>query len=251
MKLPLPVMVMMFLLLTACSAQPDAMLESVFFPTQEPLTGEIILDDIWKMDKIPELWSNDWFEANHGEDIYIAAKNNVVVRTYEEYNRVYELKTGKGKIVGTNGGEWGGNIKFIPIFGSGYTLVAENFLGFYIIENRIFAFTGIAHMDTDEGSLYELIFNNGKWKAERIIDLESEPQSYLLVDKTLYLVTNKNLFIIENDKIAKQIVAGDSWFSLYPNSIVVINSTVYMGARGGMFSVDLDNETIGRYVIHN
>ncbi len=246
-------LIMVFLILASCSGRADAVSENSFFPAQEPFTNEIMLSDVWKEDEIPSLGSDNWPEANHGADILITVKNNMIVTMDNEYEYIseYEIKTDQGRIIGIDGGEWGGQVKFAPNFGLGYTVIEENCRGFYSTDNRLFVLTGLGHMAVDEGNVYELTFHDGKWSAEKTLDLQSSPQAYLLVEETLYLITNKALFVIENGEIVKQIAGDDNWASLSPNSIVVANSTLYMGTNGGMFAVDLSTHTIERYVLNN
>ena len=239
----------MFVQLTACSNHPDTLLQEANYPTQEVFSGDIVLDKAWKKFEELELQTDEEIMSNDGYDVLITVNSNTITRTDNE--RIYnsELKTKRGKIIGTNGGEWGGEIKYIPNFGLGYDLVNKNFLGFYMIDNRAFVLTGLGHMTVDEGSIYELLYTNGRWKAEYVLDLNSEPQTYLIINNTLYVVTNKSLLLIEDNKITKSIYGKNMWNSLYPNSMIVVNSTVYFGIRGGMISVNTNNNTIERYVL--
>jgi len=243
-------LIITLLFTTACSNESDAVLDGVFWPTQESLTGNVVLDDTWTTVQTPvscRTCKIDCYTANHGQDVYIAMENGVIVRADKEYDRVNELKTYKGRIVGTDEGEWGGAIEFSPDFGSGYTMLESNFKGFYIVDGRIFVLTGLAHLISDFGYLYELTYVDGKWKAEPILNLDSAPNAYMVIDETLYLVTNKAVLVIENGEITKSISGDDSWWALYPNSLVVVGSDLYMGLRHGMFHVDLESGDITKY----
>jgi len=252
-KAQIMAMAMAFLVLSACSSQPDAVLEGVFWPTQDAIAADIVLDEIWTTTEIPvscSICANDCFIANHGEDIYITLENNVITRASEYQHHEDVLRTAKGRIVGANKGEWGGSVRFIPRFGAGYTLINDNFCGFYVINDRVFALTGLAHLTLDFGAIHELSYKNGKWTAQIILDLESEPKAYIVVDETLYVVTGKDLLIVKNDEIVKSIPGRNGWFAAYPNSIVVADSTLYMGLRHGMFAIDLECGDLRRYFLN-
>jgi len=229
-------------------------MEKLICPVQEPVTDEVALDDAWEAGAIPDSSSEDWFRVSQGDDVSIKISGNTIVGAAmnpEErlFNYSSELRIPGGIIAGYDHGEFGGKVSFIPGNGNEHKLINENFKGFYVLENKIFVLTGFSHMFTDKGHVYEINYGGGKLQALPILDLDSCPESYLLVDKILYLATNKALLVVENRKITKLIAIEESWVGLYPNSLVLANSKLYVGMRGGMVSVGLNDKKITWYYL--
>jgi len=205
---------------------------------------EIKLDDAWE--------TAERFTMGPENDVCITISGDTIVGTAMNpedrlFNHSNELPVFNGIIAGYDRGEFGGKVAFIPNSGQEYNLINENFRGFYTLEDRVFVLTGFSHMFSDKGHIYEIIFSEGKWQAEQVLDLASCPESYLLVDKTLYLATNRALLVIEDNKVKESITIEASWVGFYPNSLIKANSKLYVGIRGGMVSVGLDDRKITWY----
>ena len=231
--------------------------DDVVFPTQEPFTNEIKLGDMWDEDLKPWLEdSENWFRKIEYRDIVtITISDGVIIgatlknsnfkniNEFEATNYLRELKTSNGKFRGKDNGEWGGNVRFFPHIGFGYKLLDDNFRGFYTVNNRSFVLTGLSHMFSNAGCLYELKYYKGKWHAELKFNFESTPKAYLVVDDIVYLITDKSLYKIVNGDEIEIISDNAFWSGLSPNSMILANSKLYVGIKGGMFSIGLDNKT--------
>lgn len=76
------------------------------------------------------------------------------------------LKVPDGWIVGTDRGEWGGELVHIPAHGDINVLATENVSDIFYIRDRIVALAGIAHMVTNEGFLLRVEKNDtGRYTA--------------------------------------------------------------------------------------
>ena len=206
---------------------------------------ELTLDNTWEA-------SADGFSYSAGDDIRITVANGTIIGAAMDpeerlFNYTSELPVFNGILAGYDHGEFGGAISFIAYDRSEYKLINDNFKGFYAVDDRVFVLAGLSHMFIDRGSIYEIYFSDGKWQAERVIDLGSCPESYLLVGETLYLATNRALHVVENCKISKSVAIEESWVGLHPNSLIVADSKLYMGVRGGMVSVGLDDRKVSWY----
>jgi len=209
------------------------------------LNDELVPEDSWES-------KEGGFTFNQGDDIRITLADDVIIGapiSPEErlFNYSSQIMVFNGVIAGYDYGELGGKISHIPDNGHEYTLINENFKGFCAISDKVFVLTGISHMFTDNGHLHELDYDSGKWFAAQILDLGSCPESYLLLGKTLYLATNKAFLVVEDRKIVQKIPMEESWAGLYPNSLILANSKLYVGIRGGMISVGLDDRKITWY----
>jgi len=206
---------------------------------------ELALHNAWET-------SDDCFSFSEGDDIRITVADGTIIGTAldpEErlFNYSSKLTVFNGILAGYDHGEFGGAVSFIPKVGAEYKLINENFKGFYSLKDKIYVLAGLSHMFIDRGYLYEVCFLDGKWQAIQILDLGSCPESYLLVEDILYMATNKALLVVENCKISKSVDIEESWVGLHPNSLIVANSKLYVGIRGGMISVGLDDRKIAWY----
>ena len=61
-----------------------------------------------------------------------------------------------GTIVGTNSGEWGGEIAFRENDGTSYTIVPDNSEGIFVMPYGVVALTGLAHLGTNRGTVHIL-----------------------------------------------------------------------------------------------
>ena len=241
----------------------DAVSVTVVCPTQKVIKDNVKIGDMWKKGRKLTASEQGFLDTTYENDFCITLSNNTIkgdkavfgeagFKSMEEfeaskYSNI--VKTNYGKIEGIDNGEWGGKVKFSPYVGLGYTLVGENFRGFYMVNGRLFVLTGLVHGMGDKGSLYELYFDNGSWKAKLIYNFKSSPNTYLVVENNVYVITNKALYLMENGTTVKTILKKAFWDGLYPNSMILANSKLYVGMRGGMFSVGLDDKAITWYPI--
>ena len=203
----------------------------------------IQIDFEYKESEIPQPHSDKWYKANYGKAIAVAIKNNKIIAVDGvESSYSNNLEVEQGTIMGVDNGEWGGGVKFIPKKGNEYKLIDENFRGFYVVGEKKYALTGLSHLSLDWGNIYQLKYSSKKWKAKKVIDLGSCPKTFLLKDEKLYLVTDTTLCVIEDGKISENLVKEAFWRSLYPNSIVFANESLYIGMRGGIFSYNLNSK---------
>ena len=146
-------------------------------------------------------WENSGDEKNRREyesdkHIGIAVENDTIVATGRQQILYGEMAVENGNIIGTNHGEFGGGIKFVSNSNKEHEILNENFIGFYIVGDRKFVITGLAHMHINYGYLYELTYSNSRWQAEKILDIGDKPQAFLAVNNDLYIVTNDALLVI-------------------------------------------------------
>ena len=229
-------------------------MEESVYPKQKIIEGDIALDESWKVAPVPERGSDERFGMGQGYDVRVTVSGSKITgKAFDSDDRLFnysrELRVPGGRIVGYDHGEFGGKISFISNRGNESPLVDENFKGFYIVDDRLFALSGMDHFFTDKGHIYEMVYSEEKWEAVLMLDLFSCPQSYLLVDKTLYIATNKALMVVENCEIKESMTIEVSWSGLFPNSIVQANASLYIGMRGGMVSVGLEDKKITWYCL--
>lgn len=233
----------MVLLLGSCTKKitEDALKGPFLQPSQASTSGISVSFD-WVPATAPQPMSDEWYAANHSlKDIFVSTDEGALVALEKPVDYPAEIATVHGKLVGEDKGEWGGSIKFMPDTGKDYTLVEENFQGFYTLEGRLFALTGLAHMGIDEGAIYEIIFRDGRWAADGIAKLDGCPEAFSIVDNMLYLVTSNSLSTVSADGMIETLLDEAFWEGLYPTSIVCADTVVFIGMRGGVYSWDSDS----------
>lgn len=94
-----------------------------------------------------------------------------------------------GHLIGTDRGEWGGEITFIDLKGNLRVIVTENTEAIYKTADGIFAVTGLAHMGTNDGFVFRLTKDaQGSWTAKKWRALPGAPRfSRLLADGSLFI----------------------------------------------------------------
>lgn len=99
------------------------------------------------------------------------------------------LKTSNGFILGSDQGEWGGELVYRSKKGSVVTLLRKNTMGVHRLPFGILAVTGLAHLASNYGALYLITpHEDGTFKASRWKTLPGAP-------RMSGMLSNGNLFI--------------------------------------------------------
>ena len=99
------------------------------------------------------------------------------------------VKVEDGYLVGSDKGEWGGEITFIDVQGDSNVVVGKNTEAIYQTPQGIVAVTGLAHLSSNEGLIYKVTKDaQGKWGAKKWRALPGAPVfSCLLKDGNLFV----------------------------------------------------------------
>ena len=219
--------------------------------------GLLEISTDFKEGQVPKNLKEAQQEYEQWKSIAITVENNTIIATKNKQISYGEIEVENGIIIGTNHGEFGGDIKFKSSFGFEYKILDENFFGFYTFEEKNFVITGLAHMFTDYGYVYELIFSNNKWQAKKIFDIDSQPESFLAVNNDLFIVTKNTLLVLKGGLESKVLIDNAFWepyfpffqngFNFFgplaPRSMVYGNNSIYIGMYGGMYAYDLNTGT--------
>lgn len=91
------------------------------------------------------------------------------------YSATAALDVYDGKLIGTNFGEWGGELGFVNERTT-QTILEENVIAIVKRGNRIFAVTGLNHGGLNQGYIWEVLRSgDGLWTAQRIRRLPGTP----------------------------------------------------------------------------
>lgn len=139
-----------------------------------------------------------------------------------------------GWLIGSDAGEWGGNLFWLKTDGSRKTeLLNDNVRGIVKVGKDVFILSGMAHLGTDEGKIYKLKTDEkGTLKIELLTDLKTQPQSFAVE-------TGESFLVALNDKILRVKTSGEintlketNFLYLYPNSMTVTSAgVIYVGMR--------------------
>lgn len=141
------------------------------------------------------------------------------------------------KIEGTDNGEWGGELTLTPPNEPSVTLLKENVVSVQKSRDSIFIFTGLSHMGTDAGSMYELVNIKTKPEVARITLLPSSPKYVAFDEGIAYILTYSGLLSVNpsHQEPSLQIIAHKApWYRFAPNSLVKQGDSFLIGMHSGV-----------------
>lgn len=108
------------------------------------------------------------------------------------------IQIGDGYLVGTDNGEWGGEIAFIDGDGNSHLVAHENTEAIYKTAAGIFAVTGLAHMGANSGFIFKIQKGAGQqWTAEKWRALPGAPRfSRLLENGSLFVSCHGGIVLV-------------------------------------------------------
>lgn len=118
-----------------------------------------------------------------------------------------ELKIESGTFIGTNNGEWGGELYFRDLAGRKTKLAEDNILGIYQTSSGMVAVAGLAHLTLNWGRIYALNVSStgGDWRAATLLTLPGEPHG-------LAVTPDGDLLIVAGDwSVAMRRGAAIEW----------------------------------------
>jgi hypothetical protein len=139
-----------------------------------------------------------------------------------------------GRLLGYNGGEFGGEVVYVAK-GGGRTSIANRNLSFFVpTRTGILGLGGLDHLGLNEGWL--LLFKgrgSGGWEAETLMSFEGEPRAYTaLGDDTLLVVTMGTLTLLRPPSHHTVLYRKPLSAFIDPRSIVRDRAgVIYVGAR--------------------
>jgi hypothetical protein len=195
---------------------------------------------------LPIISSREWFQLNYSSrnKYYIDNNGNVIIKQ-EEGTYQYTLEYDNGRFVGTNHGEWGGELVF-QSNNIEYIILQENICGIVNYNNEIYILTGLSHLGISKGKIIRLEKNNAKWESKCIWEFDSSPEIYAIFDSTIYIVTFDGLIAFDGN-IIQQILKGQFWRSLYPQSIFINRNIIAIGLRGCIALINKEDYEVKSY----
>lgn len=105
-------------------------------------------------------------QTDRNEVIHVTPDTVVEHRTPTRQVPRVALRISSGWLVGSDRGEWGGEVVFIADDGSKTVVLDKNVEDIYNLDGRLIAVTGIAHLFLNDGMVYQLARDSaGTWSA--------------------------------------------------------------------------------------
>lgn len=122
------------------------------------------------------------------------------------------LRVADGWIVGSNRGEWGGELVFISDSGDQQIIADTNAEDVHLLGDRVVAVTGLAHLGISEGDILRISRSeSGIWTSASWRRLPGAPQSSTLVETGELLVNaaNGGSVLISDDGVMRMVPCKD------------------------------------------
>ena len=167
-------------------------------------------------------------------------KDNAKYLDSKTSNTIFELDN--GWLIGFDKGEWGGALYWFDKNGDhSYEITTGNIKDIVKVGNKIYVLEGLAHRDSNDGQILQLMFKRQKWTATPYFDLNKVPYVSASNEKNkLIIITSDEVIEFSVKKKKTKSIYKGFWNILYPNSLVIEDSNCYVGMRGGVFKIQLD-----------
>jgi hypothetical protein len=111
-----------------------------------------------------------------------------------------ELKVETGTFIGTDNGEWGGELHFRDRAGWKTRIVEDNILGIFETANGPVAVAGLSHMIINRGRVYALsASSSGDWQAATLLTLPGRPDALTMTTDGAVLMLGGNWAVTLRD----------------------------------------------------
>ena len=122
------------------------------------------------------------------------------------------VKVDDGYLVGSDRGEWGGEIAYVNREGKARILMPLNTEAIYKTKAGIVAVTGVAHMTFNSGCLFKISKTaDGRWGAEKWRVLPGAPRfSRLLKNGNLFISCHGGMVLISPDGRMRSVTRQES-----------------------------------------
>jgi hypothetical protein len=198
----------------------------------------------------PKYGTEEWRELNYSNHEFKVQniKGELIISETNDSSSC-ELIISEGKLIGNDGGEWGGSLKYVPNNTSLKRIEARtgNIKFLFELSSKIYFLDGLAHLGFRQGSLYELTIADTTFLYKKVIDFGDSPEAFAMNNDEILIATYQNFFVVKDFK-PKLIFKDTFWESLYPNSIAFFDDEdVFIGIRGGIAKLDLIKKQIKFY----
>jgi hypothetical protein len=148
-------------------------------------------------------------------------------------------RTAAGDLLGTDGGEWGGSLRWYSAKGElKQTLLEDNVVGIIPAFGQFVALTYVGH--GSRGRAIEVLLRGGRFEIGRTVDLPVRPVAGAVErEGTILIASGKGLHRLSAG-FAMHPVLEATWWRLHPTSLALGSATTaYVGLRGVVVELQL------------
>jgi hypothetical protein len=213
--------------------------------------GQVYEQSDFVKTKIPLYSTDDWYVLNTSTNEFsVFNKNGQLVITKAKRDTNTKFKLPYGRLIGTDNGKFGGQLKFVP---KDTPKVARqikpgNIKLIFQFKDSIYFIEGLAHLSVNRGALYRLDTSNKVFTYIKIIGFEDAPEAFAIYNNTILIASHQSFYVIHDGYKKEVLLSNTFWRSLYPNSIAVIDEKhVYIGIRSGYVMLNLKTKYLTFY----
>lgn len=197
--------------------------------------------DNWLFHKTGEKWEivrND-FKREKG-DSFPFTPDCIDKNLKEIKGNRFVKQTADGYLVGLNKGEFGGGLYFIKPDGlDGYEMAGYlNIRSIFEYNSKYFAIEGLAHLGGQRGQIIEIYKEDTVWKYKSLTKLIEAPALITDYKNETIIVTSQYVLKFGKDfKVQEVLKSPIYWGMLYPSSILIDKSDLYLAMRQGVLKI--------------
>ena len=163
--------------------------------------------------------------------MYSITKDGIITTSKKKYIKEHVLNTNQGILIGTDNGEWGGELIYKNKQDENITIYNNNILGIFYFHDDIYFLRGIAHGYINEGYLISLKWNGSSYMFDKKYSLKEETAIYYIYDNNLYLLSYHSLEKFDGYKVelylTNEIIKGFD-----PGCMIINENGIFIGAMG-------------------
>jgi hypothetical protein len=167
-----------------------------------------------------------WVTANETGKIRITDQHKARITGQE-----VRLQTSAGTLIGTNKGEYAGNLSLVGTNGTPIRpLLAENVLQLLPVKAGALVFTGLLHLSVENGAVW-LFYksHSGDWSIRKLADLDGTPRAVYENNGSVLVVTGHGISRVDQSLGVKEI-ASLPFAQTLPNSVAEdAQGRIYVG----------------------
>ena len=210
-------------------------------PTDDRIYPANNSNDNWIFSKSGDKWEivRNSFKREKGDSFPFSP--DFIDRNLKEIkgNR-FVKKTSDGYLVGLNKGEFGGGLYFIKPDGlNGYEMAGYlNIHNIFEYNSKYFAIEGLAHLGGQRGQIIEIFKVDTVWKYKSLTSLVEAPALITDYNNEKIIVTSQYILKFSKDfKVSEILKSPFYWGMLYPSSILIDKSDIYLAMRKGVLKI--------------
>lgn len=157
--------------------------------------------------------------------------------------RYHFLQAHNGWYIGTNRGEWGGELyKLSTDFETCERICRANVNQLYSFREKIYLLEGLSHKSISGGNVIEL---NENVTLDTLLRMDETPRHLVFIsNEEGYLLTDSSIYSITTEMETTLLYQNHEFLYLYPNNLIIHEGILYVPMRGGILMIFTETKTI-------